>query len=83
LNREPIDGPETIEDCRMIKEAINVDLSVNESFNWRTLFSNGPSQHFRRCLLGAGICLMQQIGVRTRTTKVNQILNSSLLSEKT
>ncbi|GAA6017780.1 hypothetical protein JCM11491_004616 [Sporobolomyces phaffii] len=61
LQGDRYDGPETIAQTRLIMQTIEQTKALGD-IKKRNMFSNGPSQHFRRTLLGASSQIFQQIG---------------------
>lgn len=61
LQGDRYDGPETIAQTRLIMATIEQSKALG-AVKKRNMFSNGPTQHFRRMLLGASSQVFQQIG---------------------
>ncbi|GAA5881473.1 hypothetical protein JCM16303_005668 [Sporobolomyces ruberrimus] len=61
LQGDRYDGPETIAQTRLIMQTIEQSKALG-AVKKRNMFSNGPTQHFRRMLLGASSQIFQQIG---------------------
>ncbi|GAA5916141.1 sugar porter family MFS transporter [Sporobolomyces salmoneus] len=61
LQGDRYDGPQTIAQTRLIMQAIEQTKSLG-AIKKRNMFSNGPTQHFRRMLLGSSSQVFQQIG---------------------
>lgn len=61
LQGDRYDGPETIAQTRLIMQTIEQSKALGV-VKKRNMFSNGPTQHFRRMLLGASSQIFQQIG---------------------
>lgn len=57
-----LDSPETSIERDVIVDSIRASGGFAKSTPFKTLFTNGKTQHFRRMLLGASSQLMQQIG---------------------
>lgn len=57
-----LDSAETALERDVIVDSIRASGGFAKSTPFKTLFTNGKTQHFRRMLLGAGSQLMQQIG---------------------
>ena len=62
LNGETLDGHRTADDIRAIVDSIKIEHAVNSNFQFADLFTGGPSQHFRRIILGVSSQFFQQIG---------------------
>lgn len=58
LDPAPFDSEEVIVQVKVIHDALEGQLRARK----RDLITNGPSQHFRRMLLGSSSQLFQQIG---------------------
>ncbi|GAA5988946.1 hypothetical protein JCM5350_007491 [Sporobolomyces pararoseus] len=61
LQGDRYDGPETIAQTRLIMQTIEQTKALG-AIKKRNMFSNGPTQHFRRMLLGSSSQVFQQIG---------------------
>jgi len=61
LNGIREDSEEVALDMSTIQEAIRASSEVGEATKMSDLLTGGPTQHFRRMLLGAGSQLMQQL----------------------
>ncbi|GAA6061804.1 hypothetical protein JCM10212_004860 [Sporobolomyces blumeae] len=61
LQGDRYDGPATIAQTRVIMQTIEQSKSLG-AVKKRNMFSNGPTQHFRRMLCGASSQIFQQIG---------------------
>ncbi|EME79799.1 uncharacterized protein MYCFIDRAFT_37517 [Pseudocercospora fijiensis CIRAD86] len=62
INKEPIDGPKTKEDIRGILDSIAIEQSSDAGFfGIGDMFTGGPSQHWRRVLIGVSSQFFQQI----------------------
>ncbi|KUI54464.1 Sugar transporter STL1 [Cytospora mali] len=57
-----LDSPETAIERDVIVDSIRASGGFAKSTPFKTLFTGGKTQHFRRMLLGASSQLMQQIG---------------------
>ena len=62
LNDESLDGSQTAIDIRGIIDSIKIEHAVDSDFQFKDLFTGGPSQHFRRIILGVSSQFFQQIG---------------------
>lgn len=62
LNGESLDGSQTAVDIRGIVDSIKIEHAVDSNFHFKDLFTGGPSQHFRRIILGVSSQFFQQIG---------------------
>ena len=61
LNGESIDGSQTAINIRGIVDSIKIEHAVDLNFQFKDLFTGGPSQHFRRIMLGVSSQIFQQI----------------------
>lgn len=61
VNKETITGPKTREDIRGILDSIAIEQQAG-NFGIKDMFTGGPTQHFRRMLLGISSQFFQQIG---------------------
>lgn len=57
---KPVDDPEVITEIKAIQEALEVQ-SRGGGFRYKELLTNGPSQNFRRTMLGVAAQFFQQI----------------------
>lgn len=57
-----LDSSETAIERDIIVDSIRASGGFSKSTPYKTLFTNGKTQHFRRMLLGASSQIMQQIG---------------------
>lgn len=57
---KPVDDPEVVTEIKAIQEALEVQ-SRGGGFRYKELLTNGPSQNFRRTMLGVAAQFFQQI----------------------
>jgi sugar porter (SP) family MFS transporter len=62
VNGESIDSERTQNDIRAIVDSINLERQIGAAFRVKDLTTGGPSQHWRRLLLGITSQFFQQIG---------------------
>ena len=62
VNGEPVDSGRTTSDIRAILDSIAIEQEIGAKFRIKDLVTGGPSQHFRRVILGISSQFFQQIG---------------------
>ena len=62
VNGESLDGARTQQDIRAIVDSIKIESKDNARFRLKDLTTGGPSQHWRRVLIGVSSQFFQQIG---------------------
>ncbi|KAK5209483.1 hypothetical protein LTR96_000274 [Exophiala xenobiotica] len=62
VNGEPENGMKTQDDIRAIVDSIAIESQVGAAFRLKDLVTGGPSQHWRRVLIGVSSQFFQQIG---------------------
>ncbi|RSL82282.1 hypothetical protein CEP51_005283 [Fusarium floridanum] len=75
---KPVDDPEVITEIKAIQEALEVQ-SRGGGFRYKELLTNGPSQNFRRTMLGVAAQFFQQIcGINLVTYYATFLFENSL-----